>query len=106
MRKEVKLGMAIGGGLIAVLVAYLFFTPPTNNNKNGTQLVGANGANGSIIDVAQPGETLAASAAGVDDKNAAPAKPIGDAGTGQVASGNGSNPADVQPAHDAGGDRP
>ena len=31
MRKEVKLGMAIGGGLIAVLVVYLLVTPPANS---------------------------------------------------------------------------
>jgi nucleoid-associated protein YgaU len=109
MRKEVKLGMAIGGGLIAVLVVYLLFTPPTNNNKNGTQLAGANGANGSIIEIQQPGEPLSGAAAGVDDKGTAPAavKPTGDAGAGQAAVGNG-NPPEVQTTttHDAGNERP
>jgi nucleoid-associated protein YgaU len=54
MRKDVKLGMAIGGGLIAILVGYLLFAPPSNNNKKGTQLAG--GGNPSIIDTAGPGD--------------------------------------------------
>ena len=40
MRKEVKLGMVIGSGLIALLVVYLLVAPP-NNNKKGAGL--ANG---------------------------------------------------------------
>src|SRR5437763_498905 len=59
MRKDVKPGMAIGGGLISVLVGYLLFAPPAANNKKGTQLVNANGGSaprGSIIDPPAPGE--------------------------------------------------
>jgi nucleoid-associated protein YgaU len=103
MRKEVKLGMAIGGGLIAVLVVYLFVAPPANN-KNGAQLAGANGANGSIIEIQQPGEPLSGAAAGVDDKGSAAAKPSGDAGGGQGAQGN--PPETHTTTHDASGDRP
>jgi nucleoid-associated protein YgaU len=46
MRKEVKLGMGLGGGLVALLVAYLIVAPPSD--KHGTQLV--TGEGGSIID--------------------------------------------------------
>lgn len=107
MRKEVKLGMAIGGGLIAVLVVYLLVTPPANN-KNGAQLAGANGANGSIIEIQQPGEPLSGAAAGTDDKGAAAVKPTGDAGGGggQAATGNGNPPEAQTTTHDASGDRP
>lgn len=52
MRKEVKLGMAIGGGLVALLVAYLLIAPPSNNKK-GAQLAG--GAT-NVVDVTQPGD--------------------------------------------------
>ena len=38
MRKEVKLGMFIGGGLVALLIVYLLVTP---TNKKGA---GASGA--------------------------------------------------------------
>jgi nucleoid-associated protein YgaU len=103
----VKLGMAIGGGLIAVLVVYLLVTPPANNNKNGASLAGANGANGSIIDVSQPGEPLAASAAGIDDKgsSATAAKPTGDTGTAGQGSAN--PPETPTTTHDAiSGDKP
>jgi nucleoid-associated protein YgaU len=47
MRKEVKLGMALGGGLVALLIAYLIVAPPSDR-KHGVQLVGTDGA--SIID--------------------------------------------------------
>jgi nucleoid-associated protein YgaU len=98
MRKEVKLGMAIGGGLIAVLVVYLFVAPPPNN-KNGAQLATGGAGGGNIIDVAQPGEPLSSAPAG-DDK----AK-TGAEGSGQ-ASGS-SNPPDVQTSsHDAGNGQP
>jgi nucleoid-associated protein YgaU len=69
MRKEVKLGMAIGGGLIAVLVVYLLVAPPAN--KSGAQLAGGGG---SIIDGSQPGDSAAATGAGAtDDRTAAAA---------------------------------
>ncbi|HSI35412.1 MAG: LysM peptidoglycan-binding domain-containing protein [Phycisphaerae bacterium] len=56
MRKEVKLGMVIGGGLIALLVAYLLVAPP--NNKKGASLADNGGAANpaSPGDVAQPGD--------------------------------------------------
>src|SRR3954464_14302920 len=100
MRKEVKLGMAIGGGLIAVLVVYLLVTPPANN-KNGAQLAGANGTDRSIIEIQQPGEPLSGAAAGTDDKGTAAAKPTGDAAGGQGAQG---NPPETQTTtHDVSG---
>ena len=46
MRKEVKLGMALGGGLVALLVAYLIVAPPSDH-KRGAQLATGEG---SIID--------------------------------------------------------
>lgn len=46
MRKEVKLGMALGGGLVALLVAYLIVAPPSDH-KRGAQLATGDG---SIID--------------------------------------------------------
>lgn len=69
MRKDVKLGMAIGGGLIVLLVGYLLFAPPSNSNKKGTQFVG--GGNGSIIDTAGPGDL----SGGVDEKSGKVAEP-------------------------------
>jgi LysM repeat protein len=99
MRKEVKLGMAIGGGLIAVLVVYLFVAPPANN-KNGTQLV-TNGGNGSIIDVAQPGEPIS-SAPAADEKPKAGAESAGQATLGN---GGGSSP-ELSLPRDAGNEQP
>ena len=58
MRKDVKLGMAIGGGLIVLLIAYLLFTPPATNNKKGTQLASGGGM-GNIIDPSGPGDLSA-----------------------------------------------
>lgn len=55
MRKDVKLGMAIGGGLIVLLVGYLLLAPPSNNTKKGAQFAGGGGA-GNIIDPAAPGD--------------------------------------------------
>jgi LysM repeat protein len=70
MRKEVKLGMALGGGLVALLVAYLIVAPPSDH-KRGAQLATADGQN--IIDPSsQSGGDSAATPAG-DDKSAAPA---------------------------------
>ncbi|MDB5321344.1 MAG: Peptidoglycan-binding LysM [Phycisphaerales bacterium] len=106
MRKEVKLGMAIGGGLIAVLVVYLFVAPPANN-KNGAQLAtgGGAGGNGSIIEITQPGEPLAAGAAGTDDKGTV--GKIGGAETaGQAAFGNAASPNAQTALHDAGNEQP
>jgi LysM repeat protein len=61
MRKEVKLGMALGGGLVALLIAYLIVAPPSDH-KRGTQLVGADGTN--IIDpTSQTGGDVATPAA-------------------------------------------
>lgn len=68
MRKDVKLGMAIGGGLIAVLVGYLLFAPPTN--KKGAQFANA-GEVGSIIDQQNPGELTST---GATDPGATPTK--------------------------------
>jgi len=68
MRKEVKLGMALGGGLVALLVAYLIVAPPSDH-KRGTQLVTADGQN--IIDPsAQSGGDAAPTAPVVEDKPA------------------------------------
>jgi LysM repeat protein len=65
MRKEVKLGMTIGGGLIALLVVYMLVAPPSSQNKGGTQLV-VNDKGGDIIDT-PPTEATQVS----DDKGAA-----------------------------------
>jgi nucleoid-associated protein YgaU len=85
MRKEVKLGMAIGGGLIALLVVYLLVAPPANNKK-GTQLVGGQ----SIIDP-QSGDPGPA----VDDKTAA-AKATNDPAAGTPNTAGNPNPPIVQ----------
>ncbi|HEY7119327.1 MAG TPA: LysM domain-containing protein [Tepidisphaeraceae bacterium] len=66
MRKEVKLGMALGGGLIALLIAYLLVAPPTSN-KRGAVLAGAD--HGSIIDAGAASGDVAATP--VDDKASA-----------------------------------
>lgn len=78
MRKDVKLGMAIGGGLIVLLIAYLLFTPPATNNKKGTQLASGGGM-GNIIDPSGPGDLSAS-----EDKSTA--KPVegGASSNGQV----------------------
>jgi len=73
MRKEVKLGMAIGSALLAVLVVYLLVTPP-NKNKGGAQLAG-----GSIIDNAGNGAQAVDNGAGVIDGGG---KSLADAGPG------------------------
>ena len=49
MRKEVKLGMTIGGGLIALLVVYMLVAPPSSQNKGGA-LLATNDKGGNIID--------------------------------------------------------
>src|SRR5689334_175254 len=66
MRKDVKLGMAIGGGLIVLLVGYLLFAPPSNGNKKGAQFVGGTGSP-NIIDGGQSGELT--SNGGGDEKS-------------------------------------
>src|SRR5258708_7543338 len=76
MRKEVKLGMTLGGGAVALLVGYLLVAPPSN--KKGAQLAGGGG--GSIIDNSQPGDL---SAGGAGEDRGAAAKP--DAGQGAPA---------------------
>ena len=67
MRKEVKLGMTLGGGAAALLVGYLLVAPPANNKK-GAQFVGGGGGNGSIIDNSQPGDLSAGGGGGTDEK--------------------------------------
>ena len=62
MRKEVKLGMTIGGGLIALLVVYMLVAPP-NQNKAGAQLATGD-KGGNIIDPAQTTDSTTVS----DDK--------------------------------------
>jgi nucleoid-associated protein YgaU len=58
MRKEVKLGMGIGGGVVAILVVYLLVAPPSGGKK-GTQLVSAGGnGNGSLVDPSQTSDAL------------------------------------------------
>jgi nucleoid-associated protein YgaU len=87
MRKEVKLGMTLGGGAAALLVGYLLVAPPANNNKKGAQFAG--GGSGSIIDNSQPGDLTAggSDAAGggggakTDAAQAAPANNGAAAGT-------------------------
>jgi nucleoid-associated protein YgaU len=72
MRKEVKLGMGLGGGLVALLVAYLIVAPPSD--KHGAQLV--TGEGGSIIDPPNvAGGDGAAAPLPDDGKGAAPAVP-------------------------------
>jgi nucleoid-associated protein YgaU len=80
MRKDVKLGMAIGGGLIVLLIGYLLFTPPAANNKKGTQLA-IGGGNGSIIDSSGPGDLSTGDGPGVKAVNDNP-------GAGNVSGGN------------------
>src|SRR4051794_40379031 len=79
MRKEVKLGMAIGGGLIALLVAYLLVAPPSN--KKGTQLASGGAGAGSIIEGGAPGDLIPGNGSGADDKSAANPKNTGDGAT-------------------------
>jgi nucleoid-associated protein YgaU len=56
MRKEVKLGMGIGGGVVALLVVYLLVAPPSGGKK-GVELVGAGGnGNGNLADPALPAD--------------------------------------------------
>src|SRR5688572_16905584 len=56
MRKEVKLGMGIGGGVVALLVVYLLVAPPSGGKK-GTELVSAGGnGNGNLVDPALPAD--------------------------------------------------
>jgi nucleoid-associated protein YgaU len=107
MRKEVKLGMAIGGGLIAVLVVYLLVAPPAN--KSGAQLAGGGGGGASIIDGSQPGDPAAATGAGAaEDKTATAAANRNGAADG---AGQAAPPAntvvDVQspPSHEAAKER-
>jgi LysM repeat protein len=69
MRKEVKLGMALGGGLVALLIAYLIVAPPSDHRR-GTQLVTADGQQ-SIIDPSSQSGGDAAPAAPVTDEKAA-----------------------------------
>jgi nucleoid-associated protein YgaU len=59
MRKEVKLGMTIGGGLIALLVVYMLVAPP-NQNKVGAQLATGD-KGGNIIDTAQTSDSTTVS---------------------------------------------
>lgn len=79
MRKDVKLGMAIGGGLIVLMVGYLLFTPPATNNKKGTQLASGGGM-GNIIDPSGPGDL----STGEDKSTAKPAGEGGAPGTPQI----------------------
>src|SRR5678815_5692357 len=69
MRKDVKLGMAIGGGLIALLVGYLLLGPAANNNKKGTQL--AAGGNGGATSIIDPGDGTGGDALGAPGPDAA-----------------------------------
>jgi nucleoid-associated protein YgaU len=100
MRKEVKLGMTLGGGVVAALVGYLLVAPPAN--KPGTTLAGAGdaaaGANGSIIEPQQPGELQA----GNTDR--VPANAAQPNAAGQDAAGQHEQqpkaPADAQPKGD------
>lgn len=72
MRKEVKLGMGLGGGLVALLVAYLIVAPPSD--KHGTQLV--TGEGGSIIDAPNAAGGDGSGAPVPDDKGTAPSEPV------------------------------
>src|SRR4051812_11085884 len=76
MRKEVKLGMFIGGGLVALLVVYLLVAPPSNNKK-GAQLADG-GAGTNIADMTAPGDVPtdnSAAAKPTDGASGAPAAP-------------------------------
>ena len=76
MRKEVKLGMALGGGLVALLIAYLIVAPPSD--KRGVQLVttGADGATNIIDPSAQSGGDAGATTPVSADDVAAKAEPV------------------------------
>jgi nucleoid-associated protein YgaU len=79
MRKEVKLGMFIGGGLVALLVVYLLVAPPSNNKK-GAHLADGSGGGTNIADLTAPGDVPADNAAAPTPKPAegavgAPATP-------------------------------
>jgi LysM repeat protein len=70
MRKEVKLGMALGGGLVALLVAYLIVAPPSDH-KHGAQLATGGDGQQSIIDPSsQSGGDSAQTTVVSDDKPA------------------------------------
>ena len=60
MRKDVKLGLAVGGVLLAVLVVYVLVVPGTNSNQAGATLENLDGSeaqtDGSAESIAQ-GET-------------------------------------------------
>jgi nucleoid-associated protein YgaU len=75
MRKEVKLGMGLGGGLVALLVAYLIVAPPSD--KHGTQLV-TNEVGGNIIDPPNGtgGEGTGAPSAAEERGVSAPTEPV------------------------------
>lgn len=70
MRKEVKLGMALGGGLVALLIAYLIVAPPSDH-KRGTQLVTADGQQSIIDPSAQSGGDAAPTTPVAEEKPAA-----------------------------------
>jgi len=85
MRKEVKLGMVIGSGLIALLVVYLLVAPP--NNKKGAGLANGdpahNAAGSGGSEVAQPGDLTAEDQVGGRTLVSAPPAPdSGNTGAG------------------------
>src|SRR3954467_4974504 len=99
MRKDVKLGMAIGGGLIVLLVGYLLLAPPSNTNKKGTQFAKDGSAN-NIIDSAGPGDLI-----GNDEKSVKPAGESNNAvntGSGNTATGGNSGSGNLSTGNRSG----
>lgn len=87
MRKEVKLGMVIGSGLIALLVVYLLVAPP--NNKKGAGLANgdpAHNGGAGAGDLAQSGDPVSEEPAPIRPVVATPAD-TGNTSSGNVASG-------------------
>jgi len=100
MRKDVKLGMAIGGGLIVLLVGYLLFSPPANSNKKGTQLADGRSMP-NIAESAGPGDLI--TGGGQDDKSA---KSSGEGNGTTRGNGPETRPSDTHPKQGEGTAKP
>ena len=110
MRKDVKLGLAVGGVLLAVLVVYVLVVPGNNANQVGATLENLDGSEahtgGAAADSLAQGEAQPADAAGAraHDQQAKSNGATADAGgaSGATASGAGATGAGTVGAAGAG----